>query len=92
MMSDGDDTNDSSAAKKDSGLKSLVQAESMIQLALAAGRLFRRPAIGVWLDRHFHTTGSSSRVCSWARRPALSRSLPPWRSAQGLTNVNSERR
>jgi ATP synthase protein I len=42
--------------KKDSGLKGLVQAESMIQLALAVpAGCFVGLAIGYWLDRHFHT-------------------------------------
>ena len=42
--------------KKDSGLKGLVQAESMIQLALAVpAGCFVGLAIGYWLDHYFHT-------------------------------------
>jgi ATP synthase protein I len=41
--------------KKQSGLKGLAQAESMIQLALAVpAGCFVGLFLGYWLDRHFH--------------------------------------
>jgi ATP synthase protein I len=41
--------------KKNSGLKGLAQAESMIQLALAVpAGCFVGLFLGYWLDRHFH--------------------------------------
>jgi F0F1-type ATP synthase assembly protein I len=41
--------------KKQSGLKGLAQAESMIQLALAVpAGCFVGLFFGYWLDRHFH--------------------------------------